>query len=146
MDDELFRILLLSVAAAAIVIWLAGGFATSVAGSWRDGESLIHLRQWGPWVWGVAVLPDGKQRYRGIAFWGRLRLNRWDSGAQHLKALGFTDEQLPLLGEAKTGHFELHLAGGELHDQFFGRRFTFENKTYRNDAVADPVPRHWRRS
>ena len=46
-------------AGVAVLVGVAGGYARSVAGTWRDGERYVKLEQSGPFVRGRADLDGG---------------------------------------------------------------------------------------
>jgi hypothetical protein len=143
--NELIRWIFLAVFGLGIFIWLIGGLLTPVSGRWRDGERLVELYQLGPRVRGVCRPPGGEERYRGSAWFGRVRLRRADHGEEHLRAMGFPDEVLHLMEGEITGYFRFSLSDLELVGEFEGRRFQFGLRPPRVISVSrhEPVPRTW---
>ena len=127
---------------------LIGGLLTRVGGRWRDGERLIHLRQFGPFVSGRAVREGGWERYSGTAIWGRVRLRRSDGGLAHLETLGFASEVAPLVEDQVMATFDLRLKGASLDGSFQGRIIRSERRPPRIISVhSTPAkPRSWTRA
>lgn len=126
-DDLLWRELTLAALAVVAVVFVIGGLASQVGGTWRlsDGTTW-SLRQRGPWVRGVAVVPDGRQLLRGWVWFGRLSLTRRDYGIGHLCSLGFDAAQARAAEGQVTGNFSLRQRSLDLLEgSFVGRAFSF---------------------
>lgn len=143
--DDFLRWLLLASGALLTATYVLGSLFTRVAGFWQDQGRRVRLQQFGPLVWGESLWPGGRQVFRGRATWGHLRLRRVDFGAEHLKALGFSDEQVPLLEGQITAHLKLKLKDGKLAGKFYGRKFSFKTNAIKSVAIVAPVQRTWAR-
>ena len=141
--DDLLRWLLLGGGVLIILAYAVGSLFTRVAGAWLDNGRLVRLHQFGPLVWGESLWPGGRQVFRGRVTWGRLRLRRVDFGAAHLEALGFNDEQVPLLEGQITAHLKMQLQKDKLLGSFHGRKFSFETNRIKSVAIVAPVQRTW---
>ena len=145
--DAVIRWLIFGLLILGALAWFVSGLRTSVAGRWRDGDRLIVLRQWGPWVWGQSERPGGKELYRGRARFGRLRLWRFARGEVLLKEMGFSPEQIPLLRGRALARFDLSLEQGQLKGTFTGHRIRFDTTHAKVESVhaLEPSPRSWLR-
>ena len=113
----------------AAVAWLAGGFLSPVAGSWRDRDRLVELKQFGPWVWGNCQVPGGTQRYQGKIWLGALILERRDYGKQHLLQLGFNKVQAKSVAGQVMVRLKLKREEQVLRGHLWGTRFKFNPHT-----------------
>jgi len=145
--NELFRWLFLSALGLGVLVWLVGGWATPVSGRWRDGDRRVELFQLGPWVRGICRSADGEERYKGTAWFGRVRLMRRDYGEAHLRRMGFPEQVLHLMEGQITGYFSFRLRDLQLVGGFEGRRFQFGLRPPCITGMGrqDPVPRTWER-
>lgn len=133
--------------AAALLTWPVLGHWPRVGGTYLEAGHTVQLGHVGPLVWGRCLLPEGEERYFGVALLGRLVLRRYDHGARLLAGRGFPRAQLPALNGVCTGLFRLRLDGaGDLTGAFYGRRFTTENNRMVPKDTLDAVSRHWRRA
>ena len=132
----------------SIAYLIVGGFMTRVSGRWRDGERLIQLQQFGPFVRGQATRDGGWERYSGTAIWGRLRLRRSDGGLAHLERLGFASEVAPLVEDQVMATFDLRVKGASLVGSFQGRVIRSERRPPRIISVRSTAakPRVWTRA
>lgn len=130
--------LTLGVATGIILLLLAiGGLATPVAGTWRDGERRITLRQRFFRVRGRCERAGGFEVYRGWALFGHVRLSRADHGAQHLQELGFAPAMAKAVDGSVTAHLSFRLVDDRLHGTFIGLGFRFVGNPPRI-AAAEP--------
>lgn len=141
--DDMLRLLLPLMACIVAIVFFLGGKLTAIAGTWYDGDIEIQLTQSGPWVKGHAEVLGGEQYYQGIVCFGFLRLTRTDSGALHLKNMGFSKEQMPLLQDNPTGRFSMRLQNHTLQGKFFGYKFSFDDNKIQSTTVMDGKPRSW---
>ncbi|MBN2430825.1 MAG: hypothetical protein JXQ27_05085 [Acidobacteria bacterium] len=143
--NELFRWIFLSALGLGMLVWFIGGWLTSVSGRWRDGQRVVELFQFGPWIRGICRPPGGEERYKGTAWFGRVRLVRRDYGEVHLRQMGFPEEVLHLMEGQVTGYFRFRMRDLELVGEFEGRRFRFGLRPPRITGMGrqDPVPRAW---
>ena len=65
--DDVLRTALVAAIGLGAFYALIGGLMTRVSGRWRDGDRVITLRQFGPFVSGQATRPGGWERYSGFA-------------------------------------------------------------------------------
>lgn len=142
-EDDLVRMVVILLFGVGLVGWVVAGFITSVAGIWQAGDRNVVLTQMGPWVWGDSTWKDGRQIYRGMIYFGWLRLKRYDFGLGHLTSMGFSGEQAAKMEGVNTGHFVLRRAGGKLKGMFHGRKFSFEGDRVEGVTYVAPVPRTW---
>ena len=146
MDDETIRDLFIALICLLSLAFVAGGWFYRVAGVWRDGHRIITLLQWGPFVWGHARFAEGRQRFRGRIFLGRLRLTRWDYGSEHLQSFGFEPNYLAAMEGQATGYFALRVQGPDvLSGEFYGRKFTIKENKMVPVSLAPPAARTWQR-
>ena len=143
--DALLRLMLLSLVVAGVVIVFLGGLLTPAGGHYRDGARELHLYQLGPFIWGNATLADGRQFYRGRAFWGHVWLTRRDTGTGHLQSLGFTAQQAPWLERQVTASLVFRSRSDGLVGSFIGRKFSFGQEGIARVDMVEPVQRRWQR-
>ncbi|MEZ4271325.1 MAG: hypothetical protein R3C68_07795 [Myxococcota bacterium] len=146
--NEVIRWGVFGLLTVAMLTAFLGGWLTRVSGSWRDGDRHIELEQFGPWVNGHCSRVGGREIYKGTAFFGRLKLSRMDDGTDHLKAVGFEAEAIPLLKGQIMASLDLRLEEGDtLRGVFEGRRFKFGEEPLRITSVTRvaPTPRVWQR-
>ncbi|MEL6545124.1 MAG: hypothetical protein AAFQ82_10900 [Myxococcota bacterium] len=129
--DATLRLSFLLITGTGLAIFLLGGFVTPVAGRWRDGDRWVELNQLGPWLQGHAKRPGGSERYRGFAFFGQIWLARRSYGADHLRALGFAEDALPVVEGAMTAKLRFSRRGRRLEGSFTGIRFDFSDPPVR---------------
>lgn len=146
-DDSLPLVLLLLLCLAAALLGL-GGRATPLQGLWQDGTRRVRLRRRACLVGGEAEVDGGRQRFAGLAVFGRVLLWRRDYGEGHLLALGFPAHEVPRLQGRVTGIFWLRLeAGGDaLGGAFYGRHFTFDTQGGAIGRFVAGVPRRLTRA
>lgn len=142
-EDDLVRMVVILLFASGVVGWIVTGFITTVAGVWSAGERNVVLTQVGPWVWGDSTWNDGRQIYRGVIYFGFLRLKRYDFGPTHLTSMGFSVEQAHAMEGVNTGHFLMRRKGNVLKGSFHGRKFTFEGNKVEGVTHVLPQPREW---
>ena len=141
--DDSLKLAILVLCALTALAWLLGGFFTRAQGTYKDGDKMVVLEQFGPWVWGAATFAGGKQLYRGSIFFGRIRLYRRDEGLDHLLALGFTAAQAPWLVGQVTAHLTLRQADKRLQGSFVGRKFSFDEEGIRAVTHVPAAQRTW---
>lgn len=146
--DAILRFSVLIAAGVGLTTFLLGGFVTPVSGHWRDGDRLVDLHQWGPWLRGLADRPGGREQYRGIASFGRVWLARRDYGHGHLKRLGFVEEAIPVVEGAVTARLRFRLRARRLEGEFIGLRFDFSDPPVRIVSTAEiaGTERSWERA
>jgi hypothetical protein len=146
--DEILRIALMVALGLGALYALLGGLMTRIGGRWRDGDRVINLRQFGPFVSGQAPRPGGWERYSGFALWGRVRLRRSDGGLEYLQSLGFAAEVAPLVEDQVMASFDLKLHGALLEGTFQGRIIRSERRPPKILSVSSTPPkaRRWTRA
>jgi hypothetical protein len=123
--EELLRWIVILVVAASLLSGIIGGLATPIAGTWKDGERLIVLRQLAWLVRGRCDRVGGHEIYRGTACFGRVRLKRTAFGQAYLKSLGFEPELAVVLGGEPLAVFDFRRHSRALSGSFEGRKFSF---------------------
>jgi len=143
--EDVLRILIFAGIPIAMAAFVIGGFMVNIAGRWRDGDRIIDLNQSGPWVNGHCPRPGGGENYRGIILFGRISLRRTEYGAEHLKNIGFNEEQAQYIKDQATARLRFRLEGDVLRGTFEGRRFRFDQKPVRIKSVTpvEPTERLW---
>jgi hypothetical protein len=147
--DDILRWSVLGVLGFAALLALLGGLVTPVAGRFRDGQRLITLHQIGPWLVGRCEREGGFERYRGWAFFGVVRLSRYEYGAAHLQASGFAPDTAPLVEGERLASFVFRAKPHGLVGMFEGRKVSFTSgpKATKVSAIEKlpPAPRTWLR-
>ena len=146
--DDVLRTALVAAIALGAFYALIGGLLTRVSGRWRDGDRIITLRQFGPFVSGQATRPGGWERYSGFALWNRVSIRRSDGGREYLESLGFATEVAPLVENQIMASFDLRLQGALLTGTFQGRIVRSERRPPRIISVSltPAKPRTWTRA
>lgn len=145
--DELLRFAVGGALVLGALVFLIGGFLTAVSGRWRDGERLVELNQFGPWIRGRAERPGGYETYAGIASFGTVWLSRRDFGLEHLEKIGFAPITAPVVDGTVTARLKFRAQPTQLAGEFVGLRFEFSESPVEivSQARLPPTDRIWTR-
>ncbi len=146
--DEIVKYVALALVSGSFLIVMIGGFLTAAGGNWRDGERVVTIKQWGPFIQGLCKREGGGEVYKGYALFGIVRLRRYEYGLAHLVSIGFAEDTAPLVDGSCMGTLKLRRRGERLEGTFEGRKFSFADSPARVTSVARvaPTERVWERA